>query len=219
MLEQILKELEPYGAKLVAVSKTKPEEAILDLYHRGQRAFGENYVQELVHKYQSLPKDIEWHMIGKLQTNKVKYITSFIHLIHSVDNVKVLLEIEKRAAKIQRKVDCLLQYHICTEQTKHGLDEREAEELLKAIEKTPLQWARICGVMGMATFTDDKALIRTEFRTLRKIFEDLKEHHFKEQPYFREISMGMSEDYKIALEEGSTIVRIGTLLFGPRRYA
>ncbi len=218
MLEQILKELEPYGAKLVAVSKTKPDAAILDLYGRGQKIFGENYVQELVQKYERLPKDIEWHMIGRLQTNKVKYIVPFISLIHSVDSLKVLLEIEKRAGRVERQVDCLLQFHICTEETKHGMNRQEAEEFLEAIEANPLQWARICGVMGMATFTDDENQIRREFRSLRQIFEDLKANHFKDQTHFREISMGMSGDYKIALEEGSTIVRIGTLLFGPRKY-
>ncbi len=218
MLEQILDELRPYGARLVAVSKTKPDEAILELYNKGHRLFGENKVQELVGKYERLPKDIEWHMIGRLQSNKVKYIVPFVSLIHSVDSLKLLLEIEKRAGKIGRRVDCLLQYHICTEETKHGLDPRESEELLKAINQNPLQWVRICGVMGMATFTQDRSLVRQEFKSLKKQFDYLKAQHFAGQEHFREISMGMSGDYKVALEEGSTLVRIGTLLFGARQY-
>lgn len=218
MLEQILEALKPYGARLVAVSKTKPDEAIMELYNRGQRIFGENKVQEMVAKYERLPKDIEWHMIGRLQTNKVKYIVPFVSLIHAVDSLKLLREIEKRAARIERRVDCLLQYHICTEATKHGLNEQESEELLKAIKESPLQWVRICGVMGMATFTDDMEMVRREFRSLKQQFDYLKENHFADQEHFREISMGMSGDYKVALEEGSTMVRIGTLLFGPRQY-
>lgn len=218
MLEQILKELKPYGARLVAVSKTKPDEAIMDLYNRGQRIFGENKVQELVGKHERLPKDIEWHMIGRLQTNKVKYIVPFVSLIHSVDSLKLLQEIEKRTGQIERRVDCLLQFHICTEESKHGMHNDEAEELLKAIRETPLQWVRICGVMGMASFTDDVDLVRQEFRNLKEQFDYLKENHFAGQEHFREISMGMSGDYKIALEEGSTLVRIGTLLFGARQY-
>ncbi|GAB4264162.1 MAG: YggS family pyridoxal phosphate-dependent enzyme [Saprospiraceae bacterium] len=222
MLEQILEELKPYGARLVAVSKTKPDEAILDLYNRGHRIFGENKVQELVGKYERLPKDIEWHMIGRLQTNKVKYIVPFVSMIHSVDSLKLLREIDKRAGRVETLkptgVDCLLQYHICTEETKHGMNEQESEELLKAIKETPLQRVRICGVMGMATFTDDMDLVRQEFRNLKKQFDYLKENHFAGQEHFREISMGMSGDYKVALEEGSTLVRIGTLLFGARQY-
>lgn len=218
MLEQILSELKPYGARLVAVSKTKPDDAIMELYRRGHKIFGENKVQEMVAKYERLPKDIEWHMVGRLQTNKVKYIVPFVKLIHSVDSLKLLQEIEKRAGALQRQVDCLLQYHICTEETKHGMNEQESEELLQAIQKSPLQWARICGVMGMATFTDDLDLVRKEFRSLKQLFDRLKEKYFAQQEHFREISMGMSGDYKVALEEGSTIVRIGTLLFGARNY-
>lgn len=217
MLPQILDELRPYGARLVAVSKTRTIEEILALYDRGHRLFGENRVQEMVDKREALPKDIEWHIIGVLQTNKVKYIVPFVSLIHSVDSLKLLLEIEKRAAQVGRTVDCLLQFHICTEQTKQGLSEEEAGELLSAIRQQPLRFSRICGVMGMATFTEDMDQVREEFHRLSNIFDSLKREHFAGAHHFREISMGMSDDYKVALEEGSTMVRIGTLLFGPRR--
>lgn len=216
MLTQILSELQPTGAKLIAISKTHPDEAILKLYAQGQRIFGENRVQELVPKYEALPKDIEWHLVGHLQTNKVKYIAPFVACIHSVDSLKLLQEIDKQAKKFNRSIDCLLQFHIAEEETKFGLDLEEAATLLQSPELQQLENVRITGIMGMATFTDDVAQVRREFRQLKSMFDKLKNRFFTEKDYFREISMGMSGDYKIALEEGSTMVRIGTLLFGER---
>ncbi len=208
--------LDEKGVKLVAVSKTQPPERILELYEKGHRLFGENRVQELVPKYEALPKDIEWHLIGHLQTNKVKYIVPFVALIHSVDRFKLLRAIDKQAAKVGRTIDCLLQFHIAQEETKFGFHEAEAIAMLESEEFGALQHVRICGVMGMATFTDDRAQVRREFRSLRQIFERLKADYFADQPHFRELSMGMSGDWDIAVEEGSTMVRIGSLLFGPR---
>lgn len=216
MLEKINQQLAPFGARLVAVSKTKPVEQILELYDRGQRIFGENKVQELVPKYESLPKDIEWHLIGHLQTNKVKYIAPFVACIHSVDSLKLLLEIDRQAARQGRVIDCLLQFHIAEEETKFGLSLEEAFDLLADPGCRQLSHVRITGVMGMATFTDDEKQVRREFRHLKEIFTTLKDRYFPANPEFREISMGMSGDYQIALEEGSTLVRIGTLLFGER---
>jgi pyridoxal phosphate enzyme (YggS family) len=216
MLEKILLELQPTQTKLVAISKTKPVEQILELYRQGQRIFGENRAQELQSKYEALPKDIEWHMVGHLQTNKVKYIAPFVACIHSVDSLKLLQEIDKQAAKHGRTIDCLLQFHIAEEETKFGLDLDEASALLQSTEFQQLKNVRITGVMGMATFTDDLAQVRREFRSLKNTFEKLKTRFFGGQPHFKEISMGMSGDYQIALEEGSTMVRIGTLLFGER---
>lgn len=215
MLEKILKEL-PASTRLVAVSKTKTPEQILELYHAGQRIFGENRVQELVPKYEELPKDIEWHAIGHLQTNKVKYIASFIACIHSVDSLKVLKEINKQAKKADRTIDCLLQFHIAGEETKFGLTREEAVEMLGSPDFKKLKNVRITGVMGMATFTDDENQVRQEFRSLKNIFDQLKQQFFPDAAWFREISMGMSGDFTIAVEEGSTLVRIGTLLFGER---
>ncbi len=215
MYQKILQELEPYGARLIAVTKTKPEEAILDLYAQGQRDFGENRVQELLPKYENLPKDIRWHLIGHLQRNKVKYIAPFVHLIHSVDSMELLQEIDKQARKHDRVINCLLQFHIAQEETKFGL---QLEEVLnwpqEGLEK--LDAVRLCGVMGMATFTDDETQVRAEFVHLRNIFDAIKGRFFAGTAYFREISMGMSDDYHLALQEGSTMVRIGTLLFGER---
>lgn len=216
MLTQILSELQAHGAKLVAISKTHPEAAILKLYEQGQRIFGENRVQELVPKYEALPKDIEWHLVGHLQTNKVKYVAPFVACIHSVDSLKLLQEIDKQAKKYNRTIDCLLQFHIADEETKFGLDLEEAVSILQSPEFQQLKNVRITGVMGMATFTDDLAQVRREFRQLKSIFDQLKNRFFTQKDYFREISMGMSGDYKVALEEGSTMVRIGTLLFGER---
>ncbi len=201
---------------LVAVSKTHPPERILDLYSQGQRVFGENRVQEMVAKYQVLPKDIEWHLIGHLQTNKVKDIAPFVRMIHSVDSLRLLREINKQALKAGRTIDCLLQFHIADEETKFGLDEAEASALVRAATAEALQAARICGVMGMATLTEDTEKIRAEFRQLRAVFLQLKNDFFPNDPHFREISMGMSGDWEIAAEEGSTMVRIGSLLFGQR---
>lgn len=203
--ERIQKELQAKAVTLVAVSKTKPVEDILELYGLGHRDFGENYVQELVDKEAQLPKDIRWHFIGHLQSNKVKYIAPFVHLIHGVDSFKLLQEIDKQAKKQNRIIDCLLQVYISKEETKFGLDENELAEVLMS----ELVNARVCGLMGMASFTDDMDLVRNEFRNLKTLFD--------KQPKLQTLSMGMSSDYKIAIEEGSNMVRIGSLLFGERQ--
>ncbi|KAA3631661.1 MAG: YggS family pyridoxal phosphate-dependent enzyme [Bacteroidetes bacterium] len=216
MFNKIITALAPYDAKLVAVSKTKSEEDIMRLYNMGQRIFGENRVQELVAKAANLPKDIQWHEIGHLQTNKVKYIAPFIDTIHAVDSIKLLNEINKQAAKHDRVINCLLQFHIARETTKFGLDYEGASELLMFLKDNPMGNVRITGVMGMGTFTDDMDQVREEFKTLKSIFDRLKINWFENVDSFREISMGMSGDYPIALEEGATMVRIGTLLFGAR---
>ncbi len=215
MLATILAELPP-TVRLVAVSKTQSPEKIMALYQQGQKIFGENKVQELTEKQEALPKDIEWHFIGHLQTNKVKYIAPFVHCIHSVDSLKLLQEIDRQAKKHERVIQCLLQFHVAEEETKFGLNLKEAEELLQAPDFQLFKNANIAGVMGMATFTDDPGQVRREFRQLKNIFDTLKKKHYEEQPQFREISMGMSGDYKIAVEEASTMVRIGTALFGGR---
>ncbi|HAG16667.1 MAG TPA: YggS family pyridoxal phosphate-dependent enzyme [Bacteroidales bacterium] len=216
-LEKIHKEL-PEKLKLIAVSKTKPESAILEAYRCGQRLFGENKVQELVDKYENLPKDIEWHFIGHLQTNKVKYIAPFVHLIHAVDSLKLLSEIDKQAAKNNRIINCLLQFHIANENAKFGFTKEEAFELLHTSEFKTFENIRIVGVMGMATYTDNENQIREEFATLKSYFLQIKEKFIPED-YFTEISMGMSADYKIAIEEGSTMVRLGSSIFGIRFYS
>ncbi|MBX2878082.1 MAG: YggS family pyridoxal phosphate-dependent enzyme [Saprospiraceae bacterium] len=216
MLQQILAELAETNTRLVAVSKTKPVEQILDMYHQGQRIFGENRVQELVEKQATLPKDIEWHAIGHLQTNKVKYICSFVSLIHSVDSLKLLREINKQAVRNERVIDCLLQIKIAAEDSKFGLSQADAKTLLGSEAFSQLQNVRIVGLMGMATFTDNIDQVRGEFQHLKTCFEELKTTFFSEQADFKEISMGMSGDYRIAQEEGSTMVRIGSLLFGAR---
>lgn len=216
--EQILtlkKEL-PEGVQLVAVSKTKPNEAIIEAYQAGQRVFGENKVQEMTEKYEALPKDIQWHLIGHLQTNKVKYIAPFVHMIHAVDSLKLLKEINKEAAKNDRVIDCLLQFHIASEETKFGLSFEEATELLESEDFILMENIRIAGVMGMASFVEDEEQVADEFRTLYNYFQIIKSHHFKFNPEFKEISMGMSGDYQIAVEEGSTMVRIGSTIFGGR---
>ncbi len=216
MFNKIVAELEPFGAKLVAVSKTKSTQEIMKLYDQGQRIFGENRVQELVEKAEILPKDIQWHEIGHLQTNKVKYIASFIHTIHAVDSLKVLKEINKQARNHNRVINCLLQFKIAKEESKFGLDYESGVALLESIKENPKEHIRITGVMGMATFTDDMDQVRKEFKTLKSIFDQLKTNWFPDDELFKEISMGMSGDYLIALEEGATMVRIGTLLFGER---
>lgn len=202
--------------QLIAVSKTKPASAVQEAYQAGQRAFGENKVQELVDKYEQLPKDIQWHLIGHLQTNKVKYIAPFVHLIHAVDSLKLLQEIDRQAQKNGRVIHCLLQFHIANEDTKFGLDFNEAEELLQSREFIEMQNIQISGLMGMATFTEDTEQIRDEFRNLNNYFHIIKSHYFKFNPEFRHLSMGMSGDYRIAIEEGSNMVRIGSTLFGSR---
>ncbi len=214
-LEAIRAEL-PENVKLIAVSKTKPVSMIMEAYEAGQKVFGENKAQDMAAKYPQLPADIEWHFIGHMQTNKVKYIAPFVKLIHSADSFKVLKEINKQALKNKRTIDTLLQFHIATEETKFGLNMEEAAEILTNPEFENLKNVRICGVMGMATFTDDEQLIRKEFKTLKNTFVQLKNQYFKNKEYFKEISMGMSGDYKIAVEEGSTMVRIGTKIFGAR---
>lgn len=206
----------PKGVSLVAVSKTKPLADILEAYNTGQRIFGENKVQELADKFNQLPKDIEWHMIGHLQTNKVKYIAPFISMIHSVDSLKLLSEINKEALKNNRTINCLLQFHIAEESTKFGLNIDEAISVLQSSEYSGMMNVRIKGVMGMATFTDDNEQVRKEFAHLKDIFKKLKESFFSDDPEFSEISMGMSDDYQIAIEQGSTVVRIGSTIFGSR---
>lgn len=216
MLTDILRELAATGTTLVAVSKTHSAERVLDIYRQGQRIFGENRAQEMLEKYEALPKDIEWHLIGHLQTNKVKFIAPFVRMIHSVDSLKLLEEIDKQAVKNNRVIDCLLQFHIANEESKFGFDEAGAHDMLSGNIFPLLKNVRICGVMGMATFTDDLEQVRSEFRHLKTIFERLKREFFRDVPYFREISMGMSGDWRIAIEEGSTMVRIGSLIFGER---
>lgn len=204
----------PEHVTLVAVSKTKPNEAILEAYQAGQRVFGENKVQELTEKYESLPKDIEWHMIGHLQSNKVKYIAPFVSLIHGVDSFKLLKEINKRAAQNERVINCLLQIHIAEEDTKFGFDEKEVAELLKSEAFQHLKNIKIVGLMGMATFTDNENQIRKEFKSLKKLFDKLSTLYFP----LSTLSMGMSGDYQLAIEEGSTMIRVGSSIFGERNY-
>ena len=200
--------------QLVAVSKTKPAELVSALYELGQRDFGENYVQELVDKQAILPADIRWHFIGHLQSNKVKYIAGFVHLIHGVDSLKLLKEIERQAVRHERVIDCLLQVHIAREETKFGLDESELKELTGGGGAAECPHVRIRGLMGMASFTDEKEKVRSEFRELKRLFEGEREHFARYGTPI--LSMGMSGDYKMAIEEGSTMVRIGSLLFGSR---
>lgn len=204
------------GVTLVAVSKTKPIEAIQQMYDQGQLVFGENRVQELEEKYVALPKDIQWHLIGHLQKNKVKYIAPFVSMIHSVDSLELLEIINKEAVKSDRIISVLLQYYIAKEDTKFGLSEAEGLALLDQLKEKPLTNIKICGVMGMASFSDDKALVRSEFQNLKNIFKHLKNKYFAVDDAFKEVSMGMSGDYELAIEEGSTMVRIGSALFGSR---
>lgn len=216
-LKRIEQEI-PNNVKIIAVSKTHPKEMIQEVYDFGHRVFGENKAQEMTDKYEALPKDIEWHMIGHLQTNKVKYIAPFVSMIHSVDSLKLLKEIEKEAIKNNRVIDCLLQIDIANEDTKFGMLEKEAIELLSSEDFAQLNNIRICGVMGIGSITVDINKTRQEFKNLKVTFLTLKEKFFKNEDYFTEISMGMSSDYDIAIEEGSTIVRIGSLIFGQRDY-
>jgi hypothetical protein len=212
-----LKKQIPSSIKLVAVSKTRSPEEILEAYGTGHRIFGENRVQELLSKKDTLPGDIEWHLIGHLQTNKVKYIAPFISMIHSVDSYRLLKAIDSEAKKINRVVDCLLQFHIAMEETKFGFSRNEALEMLESDSFRQIGSARVCGVMGMATFTDDMEVVKNEFRNLSYFFTELKEKYFKHTPAFRELSMGMSGDFKTAIEQGSTVVRIGSIIFGERK--
>jgi pyridoxal phosphate enzyme (YggS family) len=213
--EQLIADLGSHHVTLVAVSKTKSVDEIKELYDLGHRDFGENYEQELVDKQSHLPKDIRWHFIGHLQSNKVKKIAPFIHLIQSVDSFKLLKEINKQAEKNSRIINCLLQVHIAEEETKYGLDEREVETLMGANEGElqELRNVKVCGLMGMASFTDDMDKVKSEFQYLKNLFDKFKRNH----PTFQILSMGMSADYSVAVEEGSTMVRIGSLIFGERR--
>ena len=206
----------PDSVKLVAVSKTRSVTDIMEAYNAGQRCFGENRVQEILNKKDNLPSDIEWHLIGHLQSNKVKYIVPFISLIHSVDSLKLLSVVDSEAMKINRVVDVLFQVHIAQEETKFGFSREEIEELMASSEFTELRFIRICGVMGMATFTSDIVQVQKEFRYLNGLFGDLKKKYFTSDENFREISMGMSGDYELAINEGSTMIRVGSLIFGER---
>lgn len=206
----------PETTELVAVSKTKPNSFITEAYEAGQRIFGENKVQDLAAKQVVLPQDIKWHFIGHLQRNKVKFIAPFVNTIHAVDSFRLLNEINKQAKINERTINCLLQFHIAEEETKFGLDLKEATELLQNPEFSKLQNINIAGVMGMATFSTDMDLVRREFKKLKSYFDTLKSEFFAEQGSFKEISMGMSGDYEIAIEEGSTMIRIGTGIFGAR---
>lgn len=206
----------PDNVELVAVSKTKPNELLMEAYEAGQRIFGENRVPELAQKFENLPKDIEWHMIGHLQRNKVKYIAPFVHLIHGVDSLRLLQEIDKQAKKYNRIQKVLLQFHIAQETTKFGFDLKEVKEMLNSEEYKALENVNCIGVMGMATFTDKKEQVSSEFKSLKQIFDQLKSDEFCSKDDFKEISMGMSGDYQIAIEEGSTMVRVGSSIFGAR---
>lgn len=214
-ISEIKNEL-PANVTLVAVSKTKPSTMIQEAYNAGQRHFGENKVQEMVDKYSSLPNDIHWHLIGHLQTNKVKYIAPFVSLIHSVDSLKLLIEINKQAMKFDRIINCLLQFHIAEEETKFGLSEEEGINLVSDPLLNTLQNINVIGVMGMASFTENTEQVRSEFAHLKHIFEGLKKDHFSKKNDFKEISMGMSGDYELAIEEGSTMIRVGSSIFGDR---
>lgn len=206
------------GVRLIAVSKTKPVEDLREAYDARQRLFGENKALEMRDKHAVLPEDIEWHFIGHLQTNKIKYIAPYVRMIHSIDSLYLLEAVDKEARKHDRVIDCLLQFHIATEETKFGLNMDEARALLESPRFAAMKNVRIVGVMGMATNTDNRELVRQEFRTLRQYKEQLAERYFKGRDDFKEISMGMSHDYDIAIEEGSTMVRIGSTIFGARNY-
>jgi PLP dependent protein len=209
----------PPGIKLVAVSKTQPIDIILKAYEAGHKIFGENKVQELIKKYDKLPKDIEWHMVGHLQTNKVKFIAPFVYMIHGIDSMRLLCVIDAEAKKVNRVINCLLQVRISEEETKFGLTEEALTEIMKEYSEMRLMNIRIDGLMGMASFTDDLDQVRDEFKKLNAIFRKMKLEYFTTNNSFREISMGMSGDYQIALQEGSTIIRIGSLIFGERNYS
>jgi pyridoxal phosphate enzyme (YggS family) len=215
-IKSLKNETETIKVTLLAVSKTKTVEEIKEAYEAGQRLFGENTVQELVDKYEHLPKDIKWHLIGHLQTNKVKYIAPFISMIQSVDSLKLLIEIDKHAQKNHRTIDCLLQIYIADEETKYGLGFDEAIELLRSEEYTGLNHVRIRGLMGIATNTDNEKQIKDEFYELKTFFEGIKQSYFRQDPAFDILSMGMSSDYKIAIEQGSNMVRLGSTIFGQR---
>ena len=209
----------PEHVKLIAVSKTKPEEMIMQAYKAGYRIFGENKVQELVRKHEALPKDIEWHLIGHLQTNKVKYVVPFVSLIHAVDSFKLLKTINKEAERIGKIVDCLFQLKIAKEESKFGMTLEQAKTILESSEYKLFRNIRLTGLMGMATFTEDQNIIRSEFQFLHSAFNELKNAYFNGVNYFKELSMGMSDDYGIAIEAGSTMIRVGSKIFGARNYS
>ncbi|MFW5793162.1 MAG: YggS family pyridoxal phosphate-dependent enzyme [Bacteroidota bacterium] len=206
----------PGKVKLIVISKTKPTDDIMQVYRCGHRLFGESKVQELIPKYEELPKDIQWHIVGHLQRNKVKYIAPFISMIHSVDSLKLLKEINKEAEKSKRTIDCLLQIHIAKEETKFGMDNAELNELLSSQVFKNFKNVKICGLMGMATFTENTKQIRKEFNELHNLFISIKERYFSQDNSFKEISMGMTDDYEIAVECGTTMVRVGSAIFGKR---
>ena len=216
-LKQVLADL-PQGVRLVAISKYHPNEYVEAAYQEGQRIFGESHEQELRQKVETLPKDIQWHFIGHLQTNKVKYIAPYITMIEAVDSLKLLREIDKQGAKNERVIDVLLELHIAEEETKYGLTPDACRQLLAEGEWRSLSHVRICGLMMMASYVDDESQIRSEFRIARQLFDELKTQYFADEPSFCERSWGMSHDYPIAVEEGSTMVRVGTTIFGPRVY-
>lgn len=209
----------PEGTRLVAVSKLKPVEDIMEAYNAGQRLFGENYATELRDKHAQLPDDIEWHFIGHLQSKQLKYYIGFVSMIHGVDSVAHLEEVEKAAAKVGRTVDVLLQVHVAQEETKFGFLPEELDNLDNLVFLEKLEHTRVCGVMGMASHTEDEGRVRADFRAIRAIFDRLKAGPFADRPEFKEVSMGMSHDWRIAVEEGSTLVRLGTSIFGPRDYS
>lgn len=214
-IKQILKEI-PQSVKLIAVSKRQPDAKLWEAYDAGHRIFGENLVQELVRKNNFFPKDIEWHMIGHLQKNKVKYIVPFVHCIHSVDSLDLLKEINKRAEKVNRKINCLFEIHIAKEASKFGLSSQGIIELLETISLYQFPFIKFSGLMGMATYTNNEQIVHQEFKMLHTLFTNIKQTYFSNNPDFKEISMGMSSDYKIAIDTGSTMVRIGTTIFGER---
>lgn len=221
MIGERIKEIQnelPAGVRLVAVSKFHPNEAIEEAYRAGQRIFGESKVQEMTAKYESLPKDIEWHFIGHLQTNKVKYIVPYVALIHGIDSFKLLAEVDKQAAKAGRTVNCLLQLHIAREETKFGFSFDECRQMLADGEWRQLEHIRLCGLMGMATNTENVEQIREEFRSLSNFFQEVKDAWFADNEAFCELSMGMSHDYHEAIAAGSTLVRVGSKIFGERIY-
>ena len=217
-LRQVLADL-PQGVRLVAVSKFHPEEAILEAYGAGQRIFGESKVQEMSLKHEALPKDIQWHFIGHLQTNKVKYIAPYVALIHGIDSFRLLAEVEKQGAKVGRTIDVLLQIHIAREETKFGFSPDECRGMLAEGAWKGLSHVRLCGLMGMASNTDDMEQVRDEFARLAALFKEVKGEWFADAPWFKELSMGMSHDYPEAVRAGSTLVRVGSKIFGERDYA
>ena len=208
----------PEGVKLIAVSKFHPAEAVMEAYDAGQRRFGENKVQEMTSKHEALPKDIEWHFIGHLQTNKVKHIAPFVTMIHAIDSLHLLQEVNRQAEKANRVIDCLLQIHIASEETKFGMTFNECRAFLAEGEWRELHHIRICGLMGMGTNTDDMEQVEREFASLHAFLQELKSTYFADEPAFKELSMGMTEDYPIAIRHGSTFIRIGTQIFGERNY-